>query len=519
MTMSLKFLEYSDTSTKTGHLPYLFSSPTFTHGICLPSLRFGYANNPVISLSLLIMVAVGGLDGLGYAVGALSAQCRTLGEFLFGRPTTLQRSQSSVSDILRRPVPKGQINLGAQASKRRKHGRAEPKGYNDLAKGNSTLLIPGSFPGSFNGSLAGSSAQGQRSNLKPIAEEDSLTTNVGSLLSEKSELEDLSEAKARRIRKLEQRRERERLKDQKLAQLEKEKKDVQSELARERVQRRLSRQERVLKEEQRRQEINDRWKKRVATDARFAAQREENLQWENFALRNDLRMKDTGFLRACNEREYLRQGWEEEKARRLQAEASLHRWKEQMEEYFPRDKRSQPQQPEQPQYEESQAHQSQSHQSPPQQPQSQESQSQESQSQHQTPQPNQFPSPQAQFELYEVKWEVLRSGIDINGTGVHLINFSQIPWPILDLDPENLDPSKFRAENFVKFFLHPLRLKPDSPGKEKSKKSIAKSELRRWHSDQFTRIVLSKVQKEYRLVAAEAAGIIARTLTDMKDSD
>lgn len=496
------------------------------------------------------MVAVGGYDGLSYAVSTLSAQCRTLGEFLFGRPTTLQRSQSSVSDILRRPAPKAQINLSAQAPRRRKHGRIEPKGYNDLAKGNSTLLIPGSFPktsgegnsnqpgadspgddhtpvscdpGSVDGSLAGSSAQEQsrqRSTFKaPLTEEDSLTTDPGSLLFERSELEDLSEAKARKIRKLEQRRKRERLKDLKLAQLEKEKKDVQSELVRERIQRRLSRQERVLKEEQRRQDINDRWKKRVAIDARFAAQREENLQWENFALRNDLRTKNTGFLKACNEREYLRQGWEEEKTRRLQAEASLHRWKERMEEYFPRDKRSQPQQPQQPQYEESQPHQSQSHQSQPQQPQSQESQSQQSQSQHQTPQPNQFPSPQAQFELYETKWEVLRSGVDMNGTGVYLISFSQIPWPILDLDPENLDPSKFRAENFMKFFLHPLRVKPDSPGKEKSKKSIAKSELKRWHSDQFNRIVLSKVQKEYQAVAAEAAEIIARTLTDMKDSD
>jgi len=61
-------------------------------------------------------------------------------------------------------------------------------------------------------------------------------------------------------------------------------------------------------------------------------------------------------------------------------------------------------------------------------------------------------------------------------------------------------------------------VRPGPLAERKSKGSIAKDELRRWHSDKFDRIVLSKVREEDKAAAAEVAGLIARVLTDMKDS-
>ena len=173
----------------------------------------------------------------------------------------------------------------------------------------------------------------------------------------------------------------------------------------------------------------------------------------------------------------MKQGKEKEKARRLRVEESLHRWKESMQEYFPGGQQEQ---------------------GPSQQQQLQQ----------------QFPSLEAQFELYEKKWEVLRSGVDIDGTTkIHLIFFSQIPWPVVNVTPT--DPSQIRPEHIQEFFVHPLREKPDASGNRRNKRLIARDELMKWHSDRFDQVVLSKVQEEDKQAASEAAGMIARVLTDM----
>lgn len=520
------------------------------------------------------MVAINGREVISRAVGILNAPYRCLGEFLFGRPTTLNRSRSFVSANLKQPIPKvtapplsktrSQVTQSGQASKRRKHGRVEPKGYNDLARDNSTVFLPGGFrketkkkkppprktcdvereeddyddgepidcdPESSDEDMAELSAQGRWLNPKMTIEEQELVMReLRSLEFQKSILENQFKVKAtpgrvkaqtaeKKAGSRKEKKEANKLgkqeqrspnvartcswKDRRLAQLEKEKDDVQSRLARERIERQRSRYQRKVEEQQRRRESDGHWKRLREDDAKVAAQREDNLLRENAMLQGNLQFKHNVYLMACDERERMKQEREEEKSRRLRAEGSLHRWKELMEEYFPGGQV--PQQRPHPQQPRSHSH-SRSQPEPEPQPQPQ-------------PQPKQPPSHQAQFELYEKKWEVLRSGVDIDGTKVHLIYFSQIPWPLIDMDLGILSPNQILPEHVVKFFLHPLRIRPDPLGEGKSKKSIAKDELRRWHSDKFDSIVLSKVREEDKAAAAKVAGMITRVLTDMKDSN
>ena len=272
-----------------------------------------------------------------------------------------------------------------------------------------------------------------------------------------------------------------RWKDRRLAQLERETRIAQSELAREKIQRQHSRLQRAFKEQQRRHKDEERWTL-MEKDAKSAAQREENLLRENVTLWNNLRATENAFRRARNEREHAREEVEEERAKRLRAEESLKQWKELMKEYFPGG-RPPWQHPGEPQEQE-----------PP-------------------PQPHQSPSLQAQFDLYEMKWNVLRSGVDVNGTRVQLISFSQIPWPVINITPAH--PSQIQPQHIQQFFMHPLRGKLDARGKRKSERMRAMDELMRWHSDKFNQIVLSKVREEDKDAASEVGEMIVRILTDM----
>ncbi|KAF9788522.1 hypothetical protein BJ322DRAFT_1019058 [Thelephora terrestris] len=494
------------------------------------------------------MVAINGREVISRAVGVLNTQYRCLGEFFFGRPTTLSRSRSFVSSNLKRPIPKAtapplstaraEVTPSGQVSRRRKHGRVEPKGYNDLARDNSTLFIPGGFrkerpkkqptrvkarapevndePIDCDPESCGE--EGQWADRDMTVEEQVLVMRgLNDLILQKRALEKQFNVKAASGRVKPQTAERKAgskketkgvdklrepeqkgsemnrsstWKDQRLAQLEKEKEDIKGRLARERIERQHSRYHRKLEEQQRRRESEEHWKQLREKDAKSAALREGHLKRENVLLQGDLQFKHEAYLRACNEREKERKEREEERHKRLRAEEDVRQWKELMEQYFPGGQLPQQQsRPQQHRYQ----YQSQS------------------QSRSRSVQ-NQPPSPQAQFELYNKKWEVLRSGIDIDGTTkVHLISFSQIPWPVIDMGPGNLEPSTILPDHVVKFFLHPLR------GEGKSRKSIAKDELRKWHSDKFDRIVLSKVREEDKRAAAEVAGMIARVLTDMKN--
>lgn len=272
-----------------------------------------------------------------------------------------------------------------------------------------------------------------------------------------------------------------RWKDQRLAELEKEMRTAKDELAREKVERKRSKLNRVFKEQQRRHEDEERWNQ-ADKDAKTAAERAEKLERENIMLRNNLQVTDNAFRRACDEREHIKQEREEERTKRLRAEESLLRWKDLMKKYFPGGQQRE--------------------QHPP-----------EPQDQQPPPQPQQPLSVQAQFELYEKKWSVLRSGVDIDGTEIPLITFSQIPWPVLNMTVT--DPGQIQREHIQEFLMHPLRGRPDSQGKRKPKRARAMDELKKWHSDKFDQIVLSKVRPEDKPAASEAGGNIARILTDM----
>ena len=471
------------------------------------------------------MVAINGRELIRDAIDILCTHYnRCVNKLFYGQPTALGRSSSFVHSNLGEPVhklaPPPSKKTRTQAApdgliaKGRKKGRVKRKRYNDLAKDNSTIFVPGgprkdplekeTHPQDMVHDLRVD--YGPELDDEIHEDEAFVKKQFDSLMFDKFKRESRFEAKVvservkgqtaeRKARleretreagrqweksELEKQKEKERSdrwKDQRLAQLEKEKRMARTELAREKIERKQSRLQRAFKEQERRRKDEEHWKQLREKDAKLAAERESNLLRENAMLQNNLQATDSAFRKACNERDYMKQGKEKEKARRLRVEESLHRWKESMQEYFPGGQQEQ---------------------GPSQQQQLQQ----------------QFPSLEAQFELYEKKWEVLRSGVDIDGTTkIHLIFFSQIPWPVVNVTPT--DPSQIRPEHIQEFFVHPLREKPDASGNRRNKRLIARDELMKWHSDRFDQVVLSKVQEEDKQAASEAAGMIARVLTDM----
>ena len=470
------------------------------------------------------MVAINPPEILRHAVNTLRTHYNYyLAKLFHGWPTPLGRSSSLVHLNTGKPVPKlaplplkktqAQVAPNERILNRRKQGRVERKRYNDLAQGNSTIFMPGGFrkktskrkarsqdtdhdfqdnhkPADLNpdsGDDAFVKKQLERLTFEQFKREILFKAEVISerlkegVVERKARLEEGTREAERlwKMQELERREEKERTdrwKDQRLAQLKREKRAAESELAREKVERKHSKLQGVFKEQQRRRRGEDHWKQLRERDARLAAEREDNLLRKNVMLRANLQAVDNAFRRACNEREYTRQEREGERAVRIRAEESLRRWKESMKEYFP-------------------------------------SGQQEQHPDRQREWPQQQPPLDAQFELYEKKWEALLSGIDIDGTRIRLISFSQIPWPVVNMTVT--DPSQIRPEQIQQFLMHPLREKPDASGRRRDRNSRARDELKRWHSDRFSQIVLSKVQEEDKQAASEVAGMIARILTDM----
>lgn len=463
------------------------------------------------------MVAINGREIVNNAVGVIRTQYnRCLGNLFPG----LGPSNSPA-------LP------ASAAPKARKQRRVRAKRYDDLARKNSTVMMPGGFPKnpskrnkktqypraqnpqgdhepiecdpvSGDEDMAGASTPGQYrqwSNHRPTNNEQAFVMQeLGALVFDKLkrecefELKEVSERvkaqttermamldretketerlwKMRELERLEAMRRDERWKDRRLAQLEWEKNLTRDQLARERAARKHSRLQRVFKEQQRRRDDAEAWKKQRENDAEMAAQREGNLLRENDVLRRNIHAIDGAFREACNEREFMKSKGEEERAKRLRAEESLHRWKELMKQYFPEGQ--QQQQPE-----------------------------------------TQFPSVPIQLDLYEKKWSVLRSGTDMDGTQVNLVHFSQIPWPVIDITLTH--PSQLQPGHIHEFLKHPLPSKINSQGKRMTKKLRIKDELLRWHPDKFTQVVLSKVREEDKDAASEVAGIIAGILNGMK---
>lgn len=476
------------------------------------------------------MVAINGRAAIRHAVDILCTQYNNCITLFYGQPAALSPSSSFVDPNLSEPVhtlapPPSKDAPNGRVSKYRKQGRVKRKRYNELARDNSTVFLPGGFAKQTEESPSNDADHNLQDDCEPIdcdpkpadetqerrepqsnpeaANDNGASVKKGSeshksrresefkvktiaermkgMTAERRALVEWDRMRSERLWKmmeLERQEEKDganRWKDQRLAQLEKEKQAAENELAREKIERKHSKLQRVFKVQEQRQRDEERWKRLRERDAKLAAEREGRLRRENAMLQDNIRATDDALQKACSERDHIRQEKEEERARRLRAEEDLRRWKELMEEYFPGG-----------QQEQDQGQQQESQQEPP--------------------------SLEAQFELYEKKWEILRSGIDIDGTEIHLIHFSQIPWPVVNMTAT--DPSQIQPEHIREFLTHRLREKLDASGRRNGR-LIAKDELMRWHSDKFDRAVLSKVREEDKQAASEAAGMVARVLTDM----
>lgn len=329
---------------------------------------------------------------------------------------------------------------------------------------------------------------------------------------------------------LERREEKERSvkwKDKRLAELETKAKLAQSELDREKLKREHSRLKRVFQEQERRHKDEERWKQAREKEAKLAADRERNLQLENAILQKTLESKEIDVKRACAERDYVKQKRESDKAARLRAEENLlrfteglNRWDELIKEHFggqqPQDNPDEPQETPQPQPQ-PELSQSQSERLQLEQPLQVEQsrfQFELPQLQLQQPRLQRKQDQQAQFLLYEKRWQYIRSGINADGSADVLpVSFSQIPWPVIDVIPTH--PGQLLPEHIKAFVMHPRRLRPGRQGLRLSMSQRATEELSKWTCDQFNLIVLSKVREEDRAATAEAAGIVVAALTSM----
>ena len=299
----------------------------------------------------------------------------------------------------------------------------------------------------------------------------------------RSKKEKDDEVRLWRMQELERREEKKRAdihKECRLALLEKEAKAAGNALAREKIERKQSRLRMAFAAQEERHKVEELCKQLRAEDARLASEHQDKLRRENAALGDNLRVVDAALQQVCDEREELRQKIEEERTRRLRAEGSLDRWKEQAKECLPGGQPEQPPTQEHPQ--------------------------------QQPPRREPIPPVKTQFELYEGKWGVIQSGVDNSGSKVGDICFSQMPWPVVDIFPTN--PSDIRPDNIEEFLTHPLRGQ-FCGGWEKTTRMKAIDELGRWHPDRFNQVVLPKVWEQDRQAVSEAAGMITRVLTAM----
>lgn len=455
------------------------------------------------------MVAISAFEVISRVVGVLRINYdRCFGKSLPGTGTIHQN--------LKPPDPSVPLPHNRPVLKGRKLGRVKRKRFEDFARGDSVVLMPGAFPKgpSENKKKSrrrkahepeddharhdrtadeGQARPSAQANIKPVNGEDELIMRELNNLMFDKELRErwfeatalserakalaaerkarLEKEKLRNTRESERREEKGRSdswKNMRLAQLERKKKTAKSKSAREKAERKHSRLQRAFQEQEQRRENEERWIRPVETNAKVAAKRGAGLVQGNARLQGNLQATGDALRRACDEREGVEKGMEEGRDRRVHTEESRHRWEELMRENFPG---GQPQQP----------------------------------------QPEQLSSLQTQFDAYDQKWEILQSGVDFDGSAVNLVFFFQIPWPVINMILTH--PKQILPEHIQEFVMHPLRVKPDEQGK--SKRLRVKEELIKWHSDKFNSIVLSKVHKGDKAAAAEVAGMIARVLTDM----
>jgi hypothetical protein len=112
----------------------------------------------------------------------------------------------------------------------------------------------------------------------------------------------------------------------------------------------------------------------------------------------------------------------------------------------------------------------------------------------------------ARICLYEEKWAFLRS----NAVKAESVSGFFVPWPSFEDIRCVEDITK---ERVVAFVCHPLRGQVQCAGGGQARS--LRSEMLRWHPDKFEGTVLGKVADDERDAVKEAAGRVARILTEL----
>jgi flagellar biosynthesis GTPase FlhF len=113
------------------------------------------------------------------------------------------------------------------------------------------------------------------------------------------------------------------------------------------------------------------------------------------------------------------------------------------------------------------------------------------------------PQVHQRFDLYIRKWDALKAGVEPEGIEIPPLGFSQIPWPLLFCDA--FCPEDITQERIKEFLFHPMH-----NGEGKTKRSLIRQEMVRWHPDKFNATVLVRVRPEEREAVIEGAGLVAR---------
>jgi hypothetical protein len=107
------------------------------------------------------------------------------------------------------------------------------------------------------------------------------------------------------------------------------------------------------------------------------------------------------------------------------------------------------------------------------------------------------------LRVYEEKWTLLRTDVQLRP-----LAFSDIPWPLFGVPASAEDITLVRVQEFL---CHPQRESVQGAGLIKS----LRSEMLRWHPDKFNAKMLNKVVEGEREAVMEAAGKVARFLTQL----
>ncbi|KDQ60298.1 hypothetical protein JAAARDRAFT_125793 [Jaapia argillacea MUCL 33604] len=110
-----------------------------------------------------------------------------------------------------------------------------------------------------------------------------------------------------------------------------------------------------------------------------------------------------------------------------------------------------------------------------------------------------------QFELHDRKWTAIKD----NAVDVECIAFEHIPWPVLDVVVTT--PAEITRARIEQFVFHPMRTGVDG----KSRKERVRADLLKWHPDKFNSKVMGKTSEWERDMVTEAAGFVAKTLTQL----